>query len=299
MVLNHIYRRRTPAGGKEYFWPHEVDNVFDAGGKITGAKLKADGSAVDYEGVGTMSKSKNNGVDPQELIDRFGADTARLFVMFASPPEQTLEWNDAGVEGAHRFLKRLWAFGVRHAAAIRRAAAGDFSAAALRAEAKALRREVHLVLRQVSYDYERLQYNTVVSGCMKLLNALEGFALDGSDGDTAVLCEATSVLLRALYPACPHVTHALWVELGYAARLGDLIDAPWPQVDEAALTLDEVELVLQVNGKHRGAIRVPAQADRAAIEAAAVASPEFARFAEGRAPKKVVVVPGRLVNVVV
>jgi leucyl-tRNA synthetase len=163
----------------------------------------------------------------------------------------------------------------------------------------ALRREVHLGLRQVSYDYERLQYNTVVSGCMKLLNALEGFALDGSDGDTAVLCEATSVLLRALYPACPHVTHALWVELGYAARLGDLIDAPWPQVDEAALTLDEVELVLQVNGKHRGAIRVPAQADRAAIEAAAVASPEFARFAEGRAPKKVVVVPGRLVNVVV
>jgi leucyl-tRNA synthetase len=299
MVLNHIYSRRGDKGGIEYFWPHEVENVYDDAGKIVGARLKSDGSPVDYEGVGTMSKSKNNGVDPQELIDRYGADTARLFVMFASPPEQTLEWNDAGVEGAHRFLKRLWAFGVRHAAAIRRAAAGDFSAAALRAEAKALRREVHLVLRQVSYDYERLQYNTVVSGCMKLLNALEGFALDGSDGDTAVLCEATSVLLRALYPACPHVTHALWVELGYAARLGDLIDAPWPQVDEAALTLDEVELVLQVNGKHRGAIRVPAQADRAAIEAAAVASPEFARFAEGRAPKKVVVVPGRLVNVVV
>ncbi|MCI1190230.1 leucine--tRNA ligase [Calidifontimicrobium sp. SYSU G02091] len=299
MVLNHIYSRRGDKGGIEYFWPHEVENVYDDAGKIVGARLKSDGSPVDYEGVGTMSKSKNNGVDPQELIDRYGADTARLFVMFASPPEQTLEWNDAGVEGAHRFLKRLWAFGVRHAAAIRRAAAGDFSAAALRAEAKALRREVHLVLRQVSYDYERLQYNTVVSGCMKLLNALEGFAPDGSDGDTAVLCEATSVLLRALYPACPHVTHALWVELGYAARLGDLIDAPWPQVDDAALTLDEVELVLQVNGKHRGAIRVPAQADRAAIEAAAVASPEFARFAEGRAPKKVVVVPGRLVNVVV
>ncbi|WP_119293157.1 leucine--tRNA ligase [Azohydromonas sediminis] len=299
MVLNHIYSRRGDKGGIEYFWPHEVENVYDDAGKIVGARLKSDGSPVDYEGVGTMSKSKNNGVDPQELIDRYGADTARLFVMFASPPEQTLEWNDAGVEGAHRFLKRLWAFGVRHAVAIRRAAAGDVSAAALRAEAKALRREVHLVLRQVSYDYERLQYNTVVSGCMKLLNALEGFAPDGSDGDTAVLCEATSVLLRALYPACPHVTHALWVELGYAARLGDLIDAPWPQVDEAALTLDEVELVLQVNGKHRGAIRVPAQADRAAIEAAAVASPEFARFAEGRAPKKVVVVPGRLVNVVV
>ncbi|HMM84734.1 leucine--tRNA ligase [Azohydromonas sp.] len=299
MVLNHIYSRRGDKGGIEYFWPHEVENTYDVSGKITGARLKSDGSAVDYEGVGTMSKSKNNGVDPQELIDRYGADTARLFVMFASPPEQTLEWNDAGVEGAHRFLKRLWAFAARHAAAIRRATAGDLGAAPLRAEARALRREVHVVLRQVSYDYERLQYNTVVSGCMKLLNALEGFAADGSDGDAAVLCEGLSVLLRALYPACPHVTHALWAELGFAARLGELIDAPWPQVDETALALDEVELVLQVNGKHRGSIRVGAQADRAAIEAAAVASPECVRFAEGRAPKKVVIVPGRLVNVVV
>ncbi|MFP5399865.1 MAG: leucine--tRNA ligase, partial [Gammaproteobacteria bacterium] len=299
MVLNHIYSRRGDKGGIEYFWPHEVENTYDVSGKITGARLKSDGSAVDYEGVGTMSKSKNNGVDPQELIDRYGADTARLFVMFASPPEQTLEWNDAGVEGAHRFLKRLWAFAARHAAAIRRATAGDLGAAPLRAEARALRREVHVVLRQVSYDYERLQYNTVVSGCMKLLNALEGFAADGSDGDAAVLCEGLSVLLRALYPACPHVTHALWAELGFAARLGELIDAPWPQVDETALALDEVELVLQVNGKHRGSIRVSAQADRAAIEAAAVASPECVRFAEGRAPKKVVIVPGRLVNVVV
>ena len=299
MVLNHIYSRRGDKGGIEYFWPHEVENTYDVSGKITGARLKSDGSAVDYEGVGTMSKSKNNGVDPQELIDRYGADTARLFVMFASPPEQTLEWNDAGVEGAHRFLKRLWAFAARHAAAIRRATAGDLGAAPLRAEARALRREVHVVLRQVSYDYERLQYNTVVSGCMKLLNALEGFAADGSDGDAAVLCEGLSVLLRALYPACPHVTHALWAELGFAARLGELIDAPWPQVDETALALDEVELVLQVNGKHRGSIRVGAQADRAAIEAAAVASPECVRFADGRAPKKVVIVPGRLVNVVV
>ena len=299
MVLNHIYSRRGDKGGIEYFWPHEVENTYDVSGKITGARLKSDGSAVDYEGVGTMSKSKNNGVDPQELIDRYGADTARLFVMFASPPEQTLEWNDAGVEGAHRFLKRLWAFAARHAAAIRRATVGDLGAAPLRAEARALRREVHVVLRQVSYDYERLQYNTVVSGCMKLLNALEGFAADGSDGDAAVLCEGLSVLLRALYPACPHVTHALWAELGFAARLGELIDAPWPQVDETALALDEVELVLQVNGKHRGSIRVSAQADRAAIEAAAVASPECVRFAEGRAPKKVVIVPGRLVNVVV
>ena len=304
MVLNHIYSRRGTAGGIEYFWPHEVENTFDDSGKINGARLKEAkgdlpaGTAITYEGVGTMSKSKNNGVDPQDLIDRYGADTARLFVMFASPPEQTLEWNDAGVEGAHRFLKRVWGFAAGHAATLQRATAGDLSQAALRAEAKALRREVHLVLRQVSYDYERMQYNTVVSGCMKLLNALEVFKPDGSAGDAAVLGEGTSVLLRALYPACPHLTSVLWRELGFDAAAGDLLDAPWPQVDEAALEQDEVELVLQVNGKLRGALRVPAGSPREAIEAIAVASPEVARFAEGRPVRKVVVVPGRLVNVV-
>jgi len=304
MVLNHIYSRRGDKGGIEYFWPHEVENTFDATGKIDGARLKEAkgdlpaGTPITYEGVGTMSKSKNNGVDPQELIDRFGADTARLFVMFASPPEQTLEWNDAGVEGAHRFLRRLWAWAARHEATLRRATASDLSGATLRGEARALRREVHLVLRQVSYDYERMQYNTVVSGCMKLLNALEGHTPDGSDGDAAVLCEGLSVLLRALYPACPHLSCALWDSLGYAARVGDLLDAPWPQVDEAALDQDEIDLVLQVNGKTRGSIRVPAGADRAAIESLAASSAEVARFAEGRPVRKVVVVPGRLVNVV-
>ncbi|MFM8637939.1 MAG: class I tRNA ligase family protein, partial [Betaproteobacteria bacterium] len=308
MVLNHIYSRRTDKGGIEYFWPHEVENVFDEGGKIVGARLKQAkgdwpaGTPITYEGVGTMSKSKNNGVDPQELIDRYGADTARLFVMFASPPEQTLEWNDAGVEGSHRFLKRVWALAAKHEGHLQRATAGDLSGAALGAKAKALRREVHLVLKQVSYDYERMQYNTVVSGCMKLLNTLEAFepsAGEGADGDAAALCEGVSVLLRALYPACPHLTHGLWVGLGYAARQGDLLDAAWPAVDETALVQDEMELVLQIAGKMRGSLRVPAQADQAAIEAVALASPEFARFSEGRPARKVVIVPGRLVNVVV
>ena len=287
MVLNHIYSRRGAAGGIEYFWPHDVDNQFDADGKITGAKLKSDGSAVDYEGVGTMSKSKNNGVDPQQLIDRYGADTARLFTMFASPPEQTLEWNDAGVEGASRVLRRLWAL-----AAKRR---DEIVAGAGAADARTLRREMHLLLRQVSFDYERMQYNTVVSGAMKMLNALEA----APAGSGAALREGVSILLRALYPACPHITWVLWRELGFVAQFGELLDAPWPQVDDAALQQDEIELVLQVNGKTRGAVRVPAQAERATIEAAAAASPEFAKFAEGRAPKKVIVVPGRLVNVVV
>ena len=305
MVLNHIYSRRTEKGGKEYFWPHDVEHVLDEGGKIVGAKLKNAvgdlpvGTAIDYEGVGTMSKSKNNGVDPQDLIEKYGADTARLYTMFTAPPEATLEWNDAAVEGSYRFLRRVWAFGHRHADALRAATAADLSNATLRSEARKLRREMHLVLKQVSYDYERMQYNTVVSGCMKLLNALDDFSFDDSPGDAAVRCEGMSLLVRMLYPACPHITHALWAELGYARAVGDLLDAPWPVVDEAALVQDEIELVLQVNGKLRGSVTVPAGADKAAIEAAALASEAFQKAAAGAAPKKVVVVPGRLVNVVV
>jgi leucyl-tRNA synthetase len=296
MVLNHIYSRRGDKGGIEYFWPADVENVVDASGKIVGARLKSDGSPVDYEGLGTMSKSKNNGVDPQELIERYGADTARLFVMFASPPEQTAEWNDAGVEGAHRFLRRVWAFGARQADALRQAGAVP---SALAGAARDLRREVHQVLSQVSYDYDRMQYNTVVSGAMKLLNALEASESDRSAEAAAARREGFSVLLRALYPACPHITHALWVGLGFAAELGELLDAPWPEVDEAALRRDEIELVLQIGGKMRGAVRVAADASAATIEAAALASPEFARFGGGKPVRKVVVVPGRLVNVVV
>ncbi len=298
MVLNHIYSRKTAQGGIEYFWPHEVENTFDANGKINGAKLKADGSAVDYGGVGTMSKSKNNGVDPQELIDTMGADTARLFTMFASPPEQTLEWSAAGVEGAHRFVKRVWNFGAKNADALK--TAGKVVQAELSAEAKALRREVYVILKQISYDYERMQYNTVASGAMKLLNALEAHKGD-TPADLAVLREGYSVLLRTLYPACPHLTHVLWEDLGYAAQdgQGDLLDAPWPTVVEEALVQDEIELMLQVNGKLRGSIKVSPSADKAAIEAAALASEDFTKFAEGKPAKKVIVVPGRLVNVVV
>jgi len=166
------------------------------------------------------------------------------------------------------------------------------------AAAKALRFELHTVLRQVSYDFERMQYNTVVSGAMKMLNALEAAAL-AQPPQPGALREGFGILLRVLYPACPHIGWALWRELGYQAEFGDLLDAPWPQVDEAALEQDEIELVLQVNGKLRGQLRVSATADRGAIEAAAAAHPECVRFAEGRTPKKVVVVPGRLVNVVV
>jgi leucyl-tRNA synthetase len=302
MVLKGAFFRKPEGAGKNYYWEHEVDVITNEHGVPTGGTLKADGLPLEYE-MTTMSKSKNNGVDPQELITTYGADTARLFVMFASPPEQTLEWNDSGVEGAHRFLKRVWNFATQRREALQAATAGDLSQAPLNKEAKALRREVHLVLKQVSHDYERMQYNTVVSGCMKLLNALEEFKASADAGDQAVVCEGFSILLRALYPACPHIGHALWAELGFAARQGDLLDAAWPAVDEAALVQDELELVLQINGKLRGALTVPASADKAAIEAAAQAllasSADLQKFTEGKAPKKIVVVPGRLVNVVV
>ncbi len=309
MVLNHIYSRRTAKGGKDYFWPHDVEHVLDDTGKVVGAKLKnaADssdgklpvGTAIDYEGVGTMSKSKNNGVDPQDLIERYGADTARLYTMFTAPPEATLEWNDAAVEGSYRFLRRVWNFAHKHEATLKAATAGNLSAAKPRKEAADLRREMHVVLKQVSYDYDRMQYNTVVSGCMKLLNALEDFKADGSDGDNAVLCEGVSVLLRMLYPACPHITASLWAELGYAARLGNLLDTAWPEVDESALQRDELELMLQINGKLRGAVTVSATASKEQIEQAALATEAFIKQANGAAPKKVIVVPGRLVNIVV
>ncbi|WP_304307125.1 leucine--tRNA ligase, partial [Pseudacidovorax intermedius] len=292
MVLNHIYYKRNAKGGKDYFPPAEVTPTLDAQGRITGGTT-ADGTVVEYGGVGKMGKSERNGVDPQELIEKYGADTARLYTMFTAPPEATLEWNDAAVEGSFRFLRRVWNFG--QALAAMPAADG----AAPGKAAKALRREVHTVLRQVDYDYQRMQYNTVVSGAMKLLNALEGFKAEGEEGGVAALREGFGILLRVLYPVTPHLTHQLWKQRGYAEAQGVLLDAPWPVVDEGALAQDEVELMLQINGKLRGAVVVPASADKAEIEALAVASEAFTKHANGQAVKRVIVVPGRLVNVVV
>ncbi|MGQ2978071.1 MAG: leucine--tRNA ligase [Polaromonas sp.] len=301
MVLNHIYSRKGDKGGIEYFWPADVDDMHDEHGKVTGAKLRKDGSLVNYEGVGTMSKSKNNGVDPQDLIEKYGADTARLYTMFTSPPEATLEWNDAGVEGSYRFLRRVWNFGVK-LDAMNLGAKSPYPARAgvvFDKETQALRREIHTVLKQIDYDYQRMQYNTVVSGSMKLLNALEDFKGQLSAGAGYALREGMGILLRCLYPATPHVAHTLWSDLGFAKNQGELLDAPWPEVDATALVQDEIELVLQINGKLRGAVTVPAGADKAAIEAAALASEAFVKQAAGAAAKKVIVVPGRLVNIVI
>jgi len=298
MVLNHIYSRKNEHGGIEYFWPEEVENIHDAKGAIVGARRKSDGSPVDYGGIGTMSKSKNNGVDPQSLIDSMGADTARLFVMFASPPEQTLEWSDSGVDGANRYLRRVWAFCQSHQAAIALGQSADAAWKDASQAAQDLRREIHTLLKVADYDYQRIQYNTVVSTCMKMLNALESASLSDTPADARVLTEGVSILLRVLYPVVPHVTWQLWRDLGYAALQGDLLDAEWPRVDEEALVADEIELMLQVNGKLRGALRVASEATREQIEHIAAGHEAALRFLEGRPPKRVIVVPGKLVNVV-
>jgi leucyl-tRNA synthetase len=304
MVLNEIFFRKNDGGRLVYYNPADVELVVDERGQRIGARLKADGQSVESGGVGTMSKSKNNGIDPQALIDQYGADTARLFMMFASPPEQTLEWSDAGVEGAFRFLKRLWHFCSQFAHA-GGAQAGALNAAALTPAQAELRREVHAILKQANYDFQKFQFNTVVSAAMKILNALERSSRSGTAGASEiafsaaglpVVREAVSVLLRLLAPITPHVAWHAWRDLGFGT---DVFAAGWPEPDEAALEQDEIELVLQVNGKMRGNIRVPSGSSAAQVERLALESPTAQKHIAGQKTKKIVVVPGRLVNIVV
>jgi leucyl-tRNA synthetase len=311
MVLNETYYSEDASGKKTWLNPLDVELTLDDKGRPTGAKPKADsgielgGNPITIGGVEKMSKSKNNGVDPQALIDQYGADTARLFTMFAAPPEQQLEWSGAGVEGASRFLRRVWAYSMSQAAAIRSITESNAVLPSELSEAEqTLRREVHTILKQANFDYQRRQYNTVVSAAMKMLNTVEPVKLsEGKDGSPAirpvVLRECIGILLRMLYPVVPHLTHRLWIEMGYADISHFILDAPWPEVDEAALVKTEMELVLQVNGKLRGAITVAADASKEAIEVAALQSDIALKALNGGSPKKVIVVPGRLVNIVV
>jgi leucyl-tRNA synthetase len=289
MVLNDIYYRESDAGRVTYYNPSEVETRAEGG-----AILKADGQPVEAGGIGTMSKSKNNGVDPQELIDRYGADIARFFMMFTSPPEDTLVWNDAGVEGAARFLRRLWAFAWGFSAA-GTAASPLPGGATLSAGLAAARREVHAVLKQANYDIGRHQFNTVASAAMKILNALERAPAE-EPASRPVVHEGLGILLRLLSPITPHISHYLWRELKFGE---DVLAASWPEHDPVALIEDEIELVVQVNGRKRGDVRVPRDADTKAIETIVLADPAVQRHVSGQAIKKVVVVPGRLVNVVV
>ncbi len=288
MVVAETYYREDTDGRKHWFNPADVNVARDEKGRIIGAVLRADGLPVTPGGMEKMSKSKNNGIDPQLLIDRYGADTVRLYTMFTSPPDQSLEWNDDGVEGAARFLKRLWNLAV---GAEGLGAAESLSG--LSEGQQAARREVHAALQKALYDYERHQFNTVVSACMTMVNTLA--RLDDSPGSRAVLREGLGIVLRLLAPIAPHVTHHLWRELGLGE---DILAGGWPMVDAAALRRDEIEYVVQVNGKVRARVQVPADAQREAIEAAALANENVRRFIGEGAVRKVVVVPNKLINVV-
>ena len=292
MVVADTYYRESTSG-KQWINPADIDADFDDKGRMIAARLKSDGQPVIIGGTEKMSKSKNNGVDPQALIDQYGADTARFFIIFASPPDQQLEWSDSGVEGAYRFLRRVWTCAWHYA----NAHAGQAPAlpASLPDALAEARREIHLHLRQANHDMARLQFNTVASATMKMLNTLEKLPGEG-DARTAVWAEGLSILLRVLAPIAPHLAHAAWAGCSFG---GDLLDSPWPEPAEDALQQDEIELMMQVNGKLRGSIKVPADATREAIEALALASDAARRHLEGKTPKKLVVVPGRLVNIVI
>jgi leucyl-tRNA synthetase len=311
MVLNHIFSRYNDKGGIEYFAPEEIKLNKDTDGKELGYTLIKDGQPVDFEGMGTMSKSKRNGVDPQSIIDQYGADTARLFMMFASPPEQTLEWKDSSVEGAHRFLKRVWAFAHDYQPIIqetiklklhRDSSLFSHNWKPTSSEHATFRREIHILLKQANFDLAKFQFNTVTAATMKMLNAIAQFRASQPPEDSRLgdyqllLAEATSILLRLLSPICPHIAHALWRELGYG---NDILAAQWPEPLDEALAQDEIELVIQVNGKLRGSLRVAKDADKATLEQLALANEAVQKHLAGAAPKKIVVVPGRLINVVV
>jgi leucyl-tRNA synthetase len=294
MLLAHCYYREDANGKKRWFYPAEIEQHFDERGTPISAIAKEDGKPVSYGGIEKMSKSKNNVVEPGAFIERFGADTARAFVMFAGPPDQSAPWSDASAEGVHRFLKRLWSFCYEHRERI--ASAPPVVAASLDSGLKKIRRELHASLHQALFDYQRMQYNTVVSATMKMLNALDG--AKGQPQGAVLLREGVGILLRTLYPIAPHVTHVLWVQLGYAKELGDLLNAPLPVPAEDALRQDELELVVQVNGKLRGRVTVAANATEEQIKAAALADEHVSKFVD-KPVRKVIYVPGKLINIVV
>ncbi|MFZ4535322.1 leucine--tRNA ligase [Propionivibrio sp.] len=297
MVVAPTFYRELANGKKEWINPADVDLTSDERGRAIGATLRTDGLPVVIGGTEKMSKSKNNGVDPQSLIDQFGADTARLFIMFASPPDQSLEWSDAGVEGAFRFLKRVWRIVFEHVSGgLVAAYAGGEGTETLSAELKTFRRQLHQAIGKITDDYgRRKQFNTAIAAVMELLNAYVKL-VDDSATARAVRQETLEAVALLLYPIVPHVCEALYAELRPGQQAGV---QRFPKVDAAALVQDEIELMLQVNGKLRGSLRLPAGADKASIEAAALASEVVQKHLEGKSPKKLIVVPGRLVNIVV
>jgi len=292
MVLNHIFYRREGEGQITYFSPADVDLERDEKGEITGATLKEDGKPVTFGGMGTMSKSKLNGVDPQSMVESYGADTVRLFMMFASPPEQTLEWSDAGVDGALRFIKRLWRQVHEH---VDKSDAPVPDLASLDEAQRALRAKTHETIAKVSDDVgRRYTFNTAIAAVMELSNAVGRFE-DDSDQGLAVAREALDAMVLMLSPIAPHVTQELWDALGHDSLL---MDERWPEVDDDAMERRQVTVVVQVNGKLRGRVTAEPGTAKDELESLALAEPNVARFMEGKTVRKVIVVPDKLVNIV-
>ena len=289
MVLAATWYREDASGKKTWYNPADVEPATDDKGRVTGGTLIADGQPVQYGGMEKMSKSKNNGVDPEALVKKYGADTARLYTMFTAPPESTLEWSESGVEGAHKYLKRLWAYAHDHREQLDPA---PVEHSALDSKHKTLRHAIHEQLRSAQFDYERNQYNTVVSSAMKILNTLGEVAPE----EKRLRSEGLRILLLILAPITPHIAAALWDELGYA---GNILDTAIPEPDSQALTRDTITLVVQINGKRRAEIEIAAGMSDDDIIATALAHPDVQRHSEGKTPKKSIVVRGKLVNLVV
>ncbi len=293
MVIAETFYRDEADGSKTWINPADVEIQRDDKARIVGAVLKADGRPVAIGGIEKMSKSKNNGVDPQLMVAKYGADTVRLFSMFAAPPEQSMVWSEAGVEGMARFLRRLWRDLHAHVA---QPDHPSVDPARLDAAQKTLRRQIHETIAKVGDDYgRRLSFNTAIAAVMELLNAVGKFD-DMSEAGRAVRHEAFETIVLLLNPITPHVSHALWTALGHQQPI---IDAAWPQADPVALTKDAVTLAVQVNGKLRGQIEVAVSAAREEIEKAALADEGVAKFVAGQTVKKIIIVPGKIVNIVV
>ncbi|MDR6983362.1 leucyl-tRNA synthetase [Rheinheimera pacifica] len=293
MVLAETFYRDTDNGGKQWFSPADVTVQRDEKGRILTAILSTDGLPVVASGMSKMSKSKNNGIDPQKVIDQYGADTVRLFMMFTAPPEQTLEWSDSAVEGAHRFIKRIYTLVSDFAAA---GSVGTLDVAALNSEQKTLRRELHKTIAKVSDDIgRRYTFNTAIAAVMELSNKLQKASL-ATELDRAVMQEAVLALLQLLNPITPHVAQYLWSQLGQSQSIEQ---TPWPQADETAMVEDEKLVVVQVNGKVRGKVTVAADATEETVLTAAKADDNVGRHLEGVTLRKVIYVPGKLLNLVV
>lgn len=291
MVLAETFFRKDEKGGDVWIAPSDVESEKDDKGRVVKAWHKDDGQPVESAGMSKMSKSKNNGIDPQTVINQYGADTVRLFMMFTAPPEQTLEWSDSGVEGAHRFIKRVWKYATEVMANERT----TLDSASLSNEQKVLRRELHKAIAKVPDDLDRRQtFNTAIAAVMELLNKLVKAPLNDSN-DIAIGYEALEALIVMLSPITPHVCHELWLNLG---KQGEVVDAPWPVVDQSAMVEDEKLVVVQVNGKVRGKITVAADADQDAVEKAAFAEPNVTKFTDGLTIRKVIFIKGKLLNVV-